>query len=221
MVQTYAIGDIHGCLTELQDIISRCQRDASKEPAKFVFLGDYIDRGQESRGVVEFLIDLQAKHGDLIVCLAGNHEELALDAFSSGQHENWLRNGGVETLRSYGIGSAAYLPPHHVDWFNTLIDQHDDGQRLFVHAGINPLRPLNQQDDHDLRWIREPFLSDVRDYGRLIVHGHTPIRTGVPDQRPNRLNLDTGAVYGGPLSAAVFTDEVTAPLRFLQTEPVP
>jgi serine/threonine protein phosphatase 1 len=188
----------------------------AKQPAKFVFLGDYIDRGPDSRGVVEFLINLQSQQPDLIVCLAGNHEELALAALYAGEYENWLRNGGDETLRSYGIGSVADLPPHHIDWLSTLVDQHDDGRRLFVHAGINPLRPLDQQDDHDLRWIREPFLSDDRDYGRLIVHGHTPLQTGTPDQRHNRLNLDTGAVFGRPLTAAVFTNEITAPLRFLQ-----
>lgn len=216
MLPTYAIGDIHGCLNKLQDLVKRCQLDAGKQAAKFVFLGDYIDRGPDSRGVVEFLINLQSHQPDLVVCLAGNHEELALTAIYGGQSEVWLRNGGDKTLRSYGINSAADLPPHHIDWFKALVDRHDDGRRLFVHAGINPLRPLYQQDDHDLRWIREPFLSDDRDYGRLIVHGHTPLQTNLPDQRENRLNLDTAAVLGGPLTAAVFTDEITGPLRFLQ-----
>ena len=216
MSNTYAIGDIHGCLDQVQRLVELCERDAGAQRAKFVFLGDYIDRGLDSRGVVEFLINLQSQRPDLIVCLAGNHEELALAALYAGEYENWLRNGGDETLRSYGIGSVADLPPHHINWLNTLGDQHDDGRRLFVHAGINPLRPLDQQDDHDLRWIREPFLSDDRDYGRLVVHGHTPLQTNLPDQRHNRLNLDTGAVYGGPLTAAVFTDKDTAPLQFLQ-----
>ena len=110
-----------------------------------------------------------------------------------GQHENWLRNGGGETLRSYGIRlswptfrriTSTGLTPSST--------QHDDGRRLFVHAGINPVRPLDQQDDHDLRWIREPFLSDDRDYGRLVVHGHTPLHTNMPDQRPNRLESRYG-----------------------------
>jgi len=216
MLRTYAIGDIHGCLNKLQDLVKLCLLDAGKESAKFVFLGDYIDRGPDSRGVLEFLINLQSHQPDLVVCLVGNHEELALAAINAGQNENWLRNGGEETLRSYGIGSAADLPPHHIDWLNTLVDQHDDGRRFFVHAGINPLRPLDQQDDHDLHWIREPFLSDDRNYGRLIVHGHTPLQTDLPDQRHNRLNLDTGAVYGGPLTAAAFSDKETAPLQFIQ-----
>ena len=216
MRRTYAIGDIHGCLNKLKDLVNQCQLDAGKHPTKFVFLGDYIDRGPDSRGVVEFLINLQSQQPDLIVCLAGNHEELALGALCADQYDHWLQNGGDATLRSYGIGLAEDLPPHHIDWLNTLVDQHDDGRRLFVHAGIDPARPLDQQDDHDLRWMREPFLSDDRDYGRLIVHGHTPLLTSMPDQRHNRLNLDTGAVYGGPLTAAAFTDEATVPLRFLQ-----
>ncbi len=218
MQRTYAIGDIHGCLDKLQDLIKRCQldADAEKQTAKFVFLGDYIDRGPDSHGVVEFLINLQSQQPDLTICLAGNHEELALGAHYAGQYEIWLRNGGDETLRSYGIESAADLPPHHIAWFNSLLDRHDDGRRLFVHAGIDPWRPLDQQHSQDLRWIREPFLSDDRDYGRLVVHGHTPLRTGLPDQRHNRLNLDTGAVFGNALTAAAFTNHTTAPLRFLQ-----
>ena len=105
MQRTYAIGDIHGCLDKLQDLVKRCQLDAAaeKQTAKFVFLGDYIDRGPDSRGVVEFLINLQSQQPDLIICLAGNHEELALAAHYAGQYEIWLRNGGDETLRSYGI----------------------------------------------------------------------------------------------------------------------
>src|SRR5215213_9414019 len=122
MLRTYAIGDIHGCLDKLQDLVKQCQKDAENRPTKFVFLGDYIDRGPDSRGVVEFLINLQSQQPNLMVCLAGNHEELALAALFGGQSEHWLRNGGDESLRSYGLGSVADLPPDHIDWLNTLID---------------------------------------------------------------------------------------------------
>lgn len=93
---------------------------------------------------------------------------------------------------------------------------YDDGARLFVHAGVNPEKPLDAQGDRDLLWIRQPFLSDGRDYGRLIVHGHTPRLDGQPELRSNRVNLDTGAVYGGPLTAAVFTEGAVRPAAFLQ-----
>ena len=93
---------------------------------------------------------------------------------------------------------------------------HDDGRRFFVHAGIDPARPLDRQNRHDLLWMREPFLSDPRDYGRFIVHGHTPIKGGQPDLRVNRVNIDTAAVLGGPLTAAVFDEVQTAPIGFLQ-----
>lgn len=217
MQRTYAVGDVHGCLGKLVALVRRCQQDASNRPAKLVFLGDFIDRGPDSRGVVEFLMALQAEKPAEIICLAGNHEELALAATRGKAFETtWLRNGGGETLRSYGITSATDLPPRHVAWFDALPIYHDDGRRFFVHAGIDPDRPIDQQDPQDLLWIREKFLSDSRDHGRLIVHGHSPIHSGIPDQRPNRVNVDTAAAAGGPLTAAVFDNSSTAPVGFLQ-----
>ena len=97
-----------------------------------------------------------------------------------------------------------------------LTTHHDDGLRFFVHAGIDPTRPLDRQHRHDLLWMREPFLSDPRDHGRFIVHGHTPVRGGQPDLRANRVNIDTAAVMGGPLTAAVFDESKPAPIGFLQ-----
>ena len=114
-----------------------------------------------------------------------------------------------------GIEHPSELPPQHFDWIAALPLAFDDGRRTFVHAGVDPARPLDRQSEHDLVWIREPFLSSARDYGRLIVHGHTPLTSGFPDVRPNRLNIDTAAVYGGPLTAAVFTDDATGPVAFL------
>jgi serine/threonine protein phosphatase 1 len=220
MTRTYAIGDCHGCLEQLQSLIEQCEGDAGEGRSRFVFLGDYIDRGPDSRGVLDHLIDLQKWSPDEIICLLGNHEAMLLAAIGDEENESrWLRNGGHQTLRSFRIGRPVGIPDKYQTWLRSLPKFYDDGRRFFVHAGVHPDRSLDQQDEHDLIWIREPFLSHGRNYGRLIVHGHTPTRSGLPDQRPNRLNLDTGAVFGRALTAAVFTDENTAPERFLTAGP--
>jgi serine/threonine protein phosphatase 1 len=217
MTLTYAVGDIHGALHKLQSLVGRCEEHAAGRPMRFVFLGDYIDRGPESSGVIRFLIDLQAKMPERVVTLMGNHEATVL-AIIDGitPAGNWLAQGGAATLRSYGVGRAGELPRDHVEWMRVLPLTHDDGRRFFVHAGIDPEKRLDAQDEFDLLWIREPFLSDDRDYGRLIVHGHTPLSGDSPELRSNRVNLDTGAVFGGPLSAAAFSDEATPPIAVIQ-----
>jgi serine/threonine protein phosphatase 1 len=183
-----------------------------------VYVGDYIDRGPDSRGVLTLLMSLQRERSGEVICLRGNHEALMLEAMSTGDPILWLMNGAAETLVSYGIEDPAAMPSRDIDWVAALPFCFDDGARYFVHAGVNPDRPLDQQSEQDQLWIREPFLSHPRNYGRLIVHGHTPLATGVPDHRRNRLNLDTAAVFGGPLTAAVFTDETTEPALFLASE---
>jgi serine/threonine protein phosphatase 1 len=213
----YAIGDIHGSLQKLRDLMTQCRRHADGAAATFVFLGDYIDRGPDSRGVVEALMDLQARDDNRVVALKGNHEAVALEIIDGEtEPEHWLQEGGVATLQSYKVDHARDLPLEHIAWLRSLPFCYDDGRRFFVHAGVDPERPLGAQRPHDLIWIREPFLSDARDYGRLIVHGHTPQTTGLPDFRGNRLNLDTGAVYGRALTAAAFASAERDPLRYLQ-----
>jgi len=219
MSLVYAIGDIHGSLRKLRTLIARCWRHADGRSATFVFLGDYIDRGPESAGVIRYLIDLQSSLPNRVVTLMGNHEALALAVIDGAAPErHWLSQGGTETLLSYGVTDIGALPRDHVDWLRSLRPSYDDGRRFFVHAGIDPRKPLDAQDPDDMLWIREPFLSDRRDFGRLIVHGHTPLESGKPDPRSNRLNLDTAAVFGGPLTAGVFTAERTRPLAFLQAD---
>lgn len=216
MTRTYTIGDIHGCLTKLIELIGLCHADAGNRPAKFIFLGDYIDRGPGSRGVVEFLMSFQQDRPDDVICLMGNHEDMLLAAVDAPDwEESWLRNGGIQTLQSYREATVANIPQDHINWIRNLPKVHDDGLRFFVHAGIHPDRPLNRQDEHDLLWIREPFLSSTKDFSRLVVHGHTPLQTGKPDIRPNRLNLDTAAVYGGPLTSAVFDSASPGAIGFL------
>ena len=213
---TYAIGDIHGCLEQLLRLLDRCAQHGGDQPARYVFVGDYIDRGPDSCGVVALLSDLQHKMPGSVICLRGNHEQLLLRALREEEAVlEWFRNGGGPTLASYGVLRAEELPAKHLAWIASLPTCFDDGLRYFVHAGVNPGRPLDQQNENDQLWIREPFLFDERDYGRLIVHGHTPIEAGMPDLRAHRLNLDTGAVYGGPLTAAIFTDEQVVPIAFL------
>lgn len=217
-MRTYALSDIHGCLDKLERLVKRCADDAGAETATFMFLGDFVDRGPDSRGVLQFVIDMERRKPGQVICLAGNHEEMALNAIDDpGRADHWIaRNGGDKMLASYGVASAPELPADHVGWMRALKTHHDDGLRFFVHAGIDPGKPLDRQSRHDMLWMREPFLSDTRDHGRFVVHGHTPIKSGQPDLRKNRVNIDTAAVLGGPLTAAVFDERQAAPIAFLQ-----
>lgn len=216
-MKTYAVGDVHGMGSALFRLVERCLKDAGHEAAKFVFLGDYLDRGPQSSLAIQLLIDMQSSLGAEFVCLRGNHEAMALAAIEDSRSERlWLLNGGAATLRSYDVASARDLPADHIVWLRSLPTFHDDGKRLFVHAGIDPDRPLHDQREHDLLWIRGKFLEYEGDFGRFVVHGHTPVWNGLPDLREYRVNIDTGAAYGGPLTAAVFNDADARPTSFLQ-----
>lgn len=220
MTLTYAIGDIHGCLTQLEALIGLCEADAGERLMKFIFLGDYIDRGLDAQGTVDRLIRLQTEMPNHVVCLKGNHEDMLLAAIEDeGREEHWLRNGGTQTLYSYEVPNVIDLPRRHLDWFRSLPTFYDDGLRFFVHAGVHPDRPLNKQNERDMLWIREPFLSSTKDFGRIVVHGHSPTEDGKPDIRRNRVGLDTGAVYRGTLTAAKFTQESLFPVEFVCVPP--
>ena len=124
----------------------------------------------------------------------------------------WVMNGGYETMASFGPD----VPAEVLRWAEGLPTVHEDAHRFYVHAGFRPGRPGPDPSEHVRLWIREPFLSRDYDFGKHVVHGHTPLRTAQPDQRPFRTNLDTGAVFGGALTAGVFTDEQTHAVEFLQ-----
>jgi len=219
MLLTYAIGDIHGSLDKLKSLVEACQEHADGREMNLVLLGDYIDRGPDSAGVIRFVLSLQAEMPERVIALKGNHEAWALAILDGVMPvSSWLLNGGVTTLQSYGAKVVADLPRVHLDWMRSLRLTYDDGRRFFVHAGVDPQKPLEAQAESALLWIREPFLHDKRDYGRLIVHGHTPLSTARPELCSNRLNLDTAAVFGGPLTAAVFDDLQTEPLGYLQAK---
>lgn len=217
---TFAIGDVHGCYDKLVALLGVCEAVAGGGRARFVLIGDYVDRGPDSRKVLDFLID-QQRDNDRFICLRGNHETMLLDAAGPDRTVsdvfNWRINGGEQTLASYGVDDENKLPSAHLVWIDALPLHFADGSRLFVHAGIRPGVPLADQTERDLLWIREPFLSSEEDHGLFVVHGHTPVRTALPDLRKNRLNLDTGACFGGELTAALFAGEEAWPDLFLNS----
>jgi serine/threonine protein phosphatase 1 len=210
---TYAIGDVHGCYDLLVRLLDDIHRDAERRgrAARMVFLGDYIDRGPGSKDVLAILMAGPQRAGDQWICLTGNHEELMLQASTSeSSAAHWLRQGGGETLASFG----GKIPDDVSAWCGALPAMFDDGLRLFAHAGLRPGVPIDGQQRRDLLWIRDEFLLSSADHGRLVVHGHTPDLAG-PTIRPNRINLDTGAYLTGVLTAAVF---VGARYDFIQAK---
>jgi len=220
-----AIGDIHGQIAQLRVLLERLRTRPLREIDRLVFLGDYVDRGENSRAVVELLIALQKERPNTVF-LRGNHEQLMLDALDgpptqpaakegfvlhSEQTYLWLENGGVETLLSYQPADMLHwreaIPPEHIAFLRATQMEYICGNYHFVHAGVVP--PGMKWEDAayglDPRlWIREPFLTyKPLIGGRLIVFGHTPQPDGRPLIQRNKIGLDTGAVYGGPLTAAV------------------
>jgi serine/threonine protein phosphatase 1 len=216
---TFAIGDIHGCFEKLKSLLAACDAFRGRQSAQFIFIGDYIDRGPQSKDVLDLLIKGGGEQDRNFVCLRGNHEEMLARAADKNRSDRdlmtWWGNGGEQTLESYGVNDPSDLPAEHLDWMRSLPLQTRDHYRLFVHAGIRPGVALSSQSAEDLLWIREPFLSSEEDHGALVVHGHTPTRSRAPDLRPSRLNIDTGACFGGPLTAAVFSEEESTPLFFI------
>lgn len=216
----YAIGDVHGradLLARLHDTIR--VHHAAHHPARsasLVHLGDYIDRGSDSRGAIDRAMAGLPEFGN--TCLMGNHEAMMLDCLGGGDKSDWalwLRNGGEATMRSFDVAPghgdadparlAAALGPERSAWLRGLRLSHLSGRYLFVHAGIRPGVPLGRQDGHDLLWIRYEFLDSDADHGVVVVHGHTPV--DAPELRPNRIGIDTGAVFSGVLTAAVLNPD--------------
>jgi serine/threonine protein phosphatase 1 len=219
MRMIFAIGDIHGSLEKLESLLSVCEAVRGSRSARFIFLGDFIDRGPRSKEVLDLLIKGGGARDRDFVCLRGNHEEMLIRAADRHRSDRdlmtWWGNGGEATLESYGVDDPSDLPVEHLAWLRGLPITTGDDYRLFVHAGIRPGVSLTSQLDEDLLWIREPFLSSEEDYGILVVHGHTPTRNRKPDLRSNRINIDTGACFGGPLTAAVFSDKAPRVLSFI------
>lgn len=231
-VRIYAVGDVHGRLDLLDRLLDRIAadgRDAGDLIKHIVFLGDYIDRGPCSAGVIERLI-AGPPAGFGAIHLKGNHEAALLDTLVTPRAAAaWMAFGGVATLASYGIAVSmggvalseldalrdrlrAALPPHHLRFFRSLRTSVSVGDYLFVHAGVRPGVPLERQTEKDMIWIREPFLHSDADFGKVVVHGHTIALE--PEVRRNRIGIDTGAYATHRLTALVLEGTQR---RFLST----
>jgi serine/threonine protein phosphatase 1 len=226
--RVYAVGDMHGCSDLLSKLFIRIDDDLKARPIADsiqVFLGDYIDRGPNSRQVIDLLIARWREHD--LVLLKGNHEDCALQFLSDPtSFSAWKNIGGLNTVRSYGVRpvdvkdpqsqdklAAAVnrsIPDSHRRFLQGLALSFTCGDFFFTHAGVRPGVPLQQQSQRDLLWIREDFLLYEDDFGKVIVHGHTPTRE--PEIRPNRINIDTGAYATGRLTCIVLEDDQ---MRFL------
>ncbi|MEM9421526.1 MAG: metallophosphoesterase family protein [Pseudomonadota bacterium] len=212
-----AIGDVHGRLDLLQSLIEKLDKKLKNASVQYIFLGDYIDRGPNSAGVIDFLLRFQSDHPDTIF-LKGNHEEAMLDFLAVGEEaDGWLYWGGEQTLESYGIDPqlssadlaitqellADVLPPEHFSFLMDLKLLHEDDGYLFVHAGLDPLTKVDEQKAKDLLWIRDAFTEggEGKFPDHVIVHGHTPVKR--PENKGWRINIDTGAVWSSKLTAVL------------------
>jgi len=228
----YAVGDIHGRADLLASLLRQIEADARGSSARqktLVFVGDYVDRGPDSRGVVDLLLNVLPQGFDARF-LKGNHEAMLLDFLADPERlGHWRLNGGVATMASYGVDTdelersgappeawrdafAAALPEAHLGFFKGLELSLSAGDYLFVHAGVRPGLPLEAQTEADLIWIRAPFLDWTEPFGKMVVHGHTP--GDAPVMRANRIGIDTGACFTNRLTALRLEGESR---DFLQT----
>ena len=220
MTVYYAIGDVHGEKAKLDQLLAYIRDDATAYgcPHRIVFIGDLIDRGAESRAVIETAMHLQTEEGAIVI--RGNHEELMLHAYDRDESiglYHWAVNGGDETITSYkGVNGDTdhwrdAIDDDHISWLRTLPTMYRDEERglVFVHGGIDPKTFPNESDELRM-WTRsEKFFRSVRWPARdelkdiLVVHGHTPTDDFEPEVQPRRINVDTGACFGGPLTTVV------------------
>jgi serine/threonine protein phosphatase 1 len=222
-LRIYAIGDVHGRADLLAPLLAGIDADITSYPVPRVvevFLGDYIDRGPQSREVLDILVSRSQRRE--MICLKGNHETCISDFFRKpSMLTDWKHLGGFETLISYGVRpsinpddreqrelAAALnraLPDSHRRFLSGLTGSFECGDYFFAHAGVRPGVPLSRQREDDLLWIREDFLRYDKSFGKIVIHGHTPVAE--PDIHPNRINIDTGAYATGNLTCLVLQDE--------------
>ncbi len=218
----FVVGDIHGCASELGVLLNYLLSEQNITSSDLVvFLGDYIDRGPDSRAVVDLLVDFKSQFSNTIF-LRGNHEDMLMDFLGYGGNlgHAFLYNGGLETIQSYGISVFSspaemmeLLPETHFDFFCSLNSMAQVDGAILVHAGLNPQFKLSEQVGEDIFWIREPFLASPHEFGSNIIFGHTPHRD-IYDNRPYKIGIDTGLVFGNKLSCLeIYSSDVFQVLR--------
>jgi serine/threonine protein phosphatase 1 len=207
MGNIYAIGDIHGCLDKLKALLSKIDADPARD--ELVFLGDYIDRGPSSYEVVDYLIQLKKRMPNTVF-LKGNHEEMFTQYLSGIDRHLFVMNGGQATLESYMKNKAhadgSLIPSDHLRFFSSLRLYYQTDDYIFVHAGMREDVPLELQRSEDLLWIRDTFISSDYDFGKPVIFGHTPFNN--PLVQPNKIGVDTGAVYGNRLTCIKLPEAV-------------
>jgi serine/threonine protein phosphatase 1 len=223
----YAVGDIHGCAEQLANLHAIIAEDLARRPVAaplLLHIGDYVDRGPDTAGVIAQLLNGSRVPGTRMINLMGNHEHTMLEALSGERAAatDWLFAGGASALRSYGVDPdsprerwAEAVPAAHLAFLRQLDLIYQEGGYAFVHAGIRPGIPLERQSRDDLLRMRQPFLYSEASFGAVVVHGHTPVKA--PVVRHNRIAIDTGAVFGGKLTCVVLED---ATIGFLTADPV-
>lgn len=220
----YVVGDIHGEIDLLKELHKKMLADATDGPTARIlqiFLGDYIDRGPDSKGVVDWLLSAPPTDWQRI-CLKGNHETMVHDFLDDSETlKRWQQLGGAQTLRSYGVGLsspkkkvspdnlradfAKKISKEHRDFYNNSPLFFEMGSYFFAHAGVRPELALQAQEEEDLLWIRDDFLQSKLDFGKIIIHGHTPVSQ--PEMYHNRINIDTGAYMSGKLTCLVLEND--------------
>jgi len=199
----FAIGDIHGCVSKLNQLLEILPINWERD--YLVFLGDYIDRGESPKKVVDKVVELKRAYPQRVVTLMGNHESMFLDFLAGKGISTFLYNGGSATLKSYYIGDKLEIPEEHLKFFKELKLLVETEDYIFVHAGINPYKPISEQDEEDLLWIRGSFYRYQGSLPKTVVFGHTPFNE--PLVKDDRIGIDTGCVYGGSLTAVMLPEK--------------
>jgi len=202
MGRIFAIGDIHGCISHLNKMMMQLDIDSRNDT--LVFMGDYVDRGTDSKGVIDTIIEIR-KSLKNVFCLIGNHEQMFLNYYREQKDEElFMQNGGLKTLVSYGFNQSGikhlHVPDNHMEFCTNLQPYYETDSYIFVHAGLRPGVPLVEQSVDDLIWIREEFINSSCDFGKVVVFGHTILSFTTPIINDNKIGIDTGAVFGGKLT---------------------